>query len=112
MPSHGSFNDKIVDEAWQLLNKMKYNFCQWLDDIVHKEKPLPTDLESSINEFFEDGNSRGEFSYGDTIVRNVVSKALPFIANHFHHIKVAATNNGEQLSTVTPISSTCCIIKA
>ena len=36
MTSQGCFNDKTVDEAWQLLNKMKYNFSQWHDDIVHK----------------------------------------------------------------------------
>jgi hypothetical protein len=79
---------------------------------MHKEKPLPTDLESLINEFFKDGNSRGEIPYGDTVVRNVLSKAIPFIANHFDRLKVVATNNGEHPSTVTPIYSTCCIIEA
>jgi hypothetical protein len=37
---------------------------------------------------------------------------MPFIANHFHRIKAIATNNGEHPSTITPISSTCCIIEA
>lgn len=55
---------------------------------------------------------RGEIPYDDTLVRNVLSKAMPFIANHFNHIRTAATNDGEQPSTVTPISSTCCIIEA
>jgi hypothetical protein len=110
--SHGSLFEKTAEEAWQLLNKMHNNFHQWHGDIVHEEKLLPTDLESLVNEFFKDENSRGDFPYGDTIVRNVLSKAMPFIANHFHHIKIAATNYGEQPSTVTPISSTCCTIEA
>jgi len=110
--SCGSFFDKTLEEAWHLLNNMRANFYQWKGDIVHEEKPLATDLESLINEFFKDDNSRGEIPYGDTIVRNVLTKAMPFIANHFQHIKPGATNYGEHPSTVTPISSTCCTIEA
>jgi hypothetical protein len=29
MTSQGCFNEKTVDEAWQLLNKIKYNFSRW-----------------------------------------------------------------------------------
>ena len=37
---------------------------------------------------------------------------MPFIDDYFNHIRTASTNDGDQPSTVTPISSTCCIIKA
>jgi hypothetical protein len=87
------------------------NFYNWQDDIVHEEEPLPANLESLVNEFFKDKNCRGEIPYGDPIIRNVLSKSMPFIANHFHSIKITAIKNDEQPSTVTPIPSTCCTNK-
>ena len=110
MMSDGAFLGKPLEEAWQLLRNIHDNFHQWQCEIVHEEKPLPTDLENLVNEFLE--NRRGEIPYDDTLVRNVLSKAMPFIADHFNHIRTAATNDGEQPSNVTPISSTCCIIEA
>ena len=58
--------------------------------------------------FFKDKSSRGEIPYGDTIVRNVLVKAMPFISNHFNsHTEHTVTNDGEQQFFVAPISPTC-----
>ena len=78
---------------------------------MHEEKPLPTDLENLVNEFLKDENRRGKIPYDDTLVRDVLSKAMPFIDDYFNHIRLAATNDEEQPSIVTLISSTCCIIE-
>jgi hypothetical protein len=56
-----------------------YNFFQWHDGIIHEEKPLPTDLESLVNEFLKYKNSRGEIPYGHTVLRNFLAKS-----NEFH----------------------------
>ena len=108
----GSFYDKPFEESWNLLKKMLDNSYQWQGDTMCKENFIPTEFDNVINEYLKDKNSSREIPYGGTIVRNVLYKAIPFISSHFNHIKTAATNNGEQPCTVTPISSTCCTIEA
>jgi predicted amidohydrolase len=75
-------------------------------------KPIPSEFDSIINEYLKDQNISGEIPYDDTIVRNILYKAMSFISSHFYHINTGGTNKGEQPSTVTPISSTCYIIDA